>query len=164
MSGGFVCRARRPTAILNAPKQGTQRWFPRVHRVASGVPGSHNIMDTLHQQHSFDLPATNQRCLGLRHGDPSTGALPVFDQITPMVMCRPHPSRPNYSVRAARPLQLYKANQQHVLASSHPQAGADHILPSWADPQQQLSTRVTRTSCVRNYRSRTSLADRPPCS
>ena len=70
---------------------------------------------TILQQLSFGLPATKLCCLGLRHGNPNTGAFPVVCRITPMVMRRPHPSRPiNRCGRPGRH-KLQQANQQHVL-------------------------------------------------
>ena len=63
-------------------------WHP-----ASRVANTFGHITTL-QQLSFGLPATKLCRLGLRHGDPNTGAFPVVGRITPMVMCWPHPSRP----------------------------------------------------------------------
>ena len=46
---------------------GSQRWFPRVQQVTSGIPGSQSTADTLHKL-CFGLQTTKLCCLGTRHG------------------------------------------------------------------------------------------------
>ena len=118
-------------------------WHP-----ASRVANTFGHITTI-QQISFGLPATKLCRLGLRHGDPNTDALPVVNRITPMVMCRPHPSRP--IKRCGRPSrqQLQKANQQHVLAIPTRERARITYFPLGTDPVNQTHNKSGHTRHLR---------------